>query len=162
MIKESKKSMSGIIISVLLILLVVSLASFVMVFSKNYLEKIKKESAAEKAKAECEKIYKVQVESCLNKEENKVKIDLVNLDAEIPSGSLIQYESTFSILLKPLIMLDKPIAQGGGISFDINEDPEIFNFTSFGLEKIKIVPIYTIGGIRVMCRELESVEVKQC
>jgi hypothetical protein len=159
---KNKRALSTLIVTVLLTLLVLGAGSLIFVYSKNILNNAQKDAISTRAQAECPKMYNIELTGCFDKDQNTIKIDIINLNEDIPAGSLLSLESDKT---KILTLLDpippfEGILKGAGKSIEIK--PVEVNFNTFNLEMIKIVPLFIIDNNRVLCDSLESVEVQEC
>jgi len=110
---KTKKAISAVITSVLLILLVVTIGSIIYLSSNKLVDEVQEGSATALAKEECPKTYKFNLAGCFNND--AIMLDIVNLNEEIPYGSLLSIESDTTTVLKP-IPYGINITQGGGAS----------------------------------------------
>lgn len=160
---KNKKGLSTIVITVLLILLSLSVASIIYAYGRGTLATAQKEGAISLARSECPKAYEVQIAGCFNKTSNTINVDLINLKNDLPYGTLISLQNDRTKILtlfNPDFTNQDPIKAGEGRSVTIT--PNEVDLAQFNLKKIKLVPLYLTNGIKVMCDELSEVDVTEC
>jgi len=160
---KDKRGVSAVIIAVLLILLTLTVASTVFIYSKNLLRNVQKDSATALAQTECPKKFSMQIDGCFNLASNQIHMDIVNLKDEIPAGSLISLESDYTKVLMQLYSYPpKILGAGQSDSITINASEIGLNLAAFGLKKIGIVPIFMVKDARVLCDELGTIDIAEC
>jgi len=164
MLNMNKKGLSGIIITVLLILLTLSIAGMVALFSSNFLDDIKRDGASTLSRTECPKKFGVQLQACYNQEDNSINLSVINLKEAIPTGSLLALESSSTRILTLIIAepTTNPLILDLGQSRTMKINPAGLNFSAFQPKIARVVPVYSVEGIRVLCDELEEVEITKC
>ena len=159
--KNNKRGLSEVITVVLLIVLALAITSTIFLYSRGMLGNAQKEGAKTLADAECAKRYNFQVAGCFNKSTDNLYLDIVNLNENLSAGTQIAFKSeTTKVLtfMDPAALDD--LATGNAKSITIN--PIEINFTSFGLKRVQILPIFETNGIRVLCDNLNEIDVKEC
>jgi hypothetical protein len=158
--KKNKRGLSTLIVTVFLVLLTLSIASIIYMYSKNMLSNAGKEGVTALAKTECPKKYSIELNACLNKSENSLHIDVINLQENISAGTILSLESDTT---KILTFLDTEnyngLAQGQGNSVVIK--PRM-NLTEFNLKNIRLMPVFTVDNIRVLCEDLDEIAIQEC
>lgn len=159
--KNNKRGLSEVVTVVLLIVLSLAIVSIIFLYSNDLLNNAKKEGAKTLANTECEKRYNFQVAGCLNKSTDTIYLDIVNLNENLTAGTIIALKSTTTKILTFLDPIELgTLATGDAKSLKVN--PIDINFTQFGLKRIQILPVFESDGIRVLCDNLNEIDINEC
>ena len=149
----NKRGIAPIVTNVLLIIVALTLASVVAVYSYNQITKVGESGAKELIQAECPAIYDFRMEGCFDMFQKQVNLDIVNLKANI-SSAVLAVNSGGETNLIP-VDLDTPIAQGGARSIVVDVDSAL-------IDKVQLLPAYQDKNAIVYCEIIPPISLGAC
>jgi len=160
-IKQDKKALSSVVMTVLLILLAVTIAGIIYYSSKAFIQNMQKDSAIKMAREQCSKKFNIELSACYRTSESKIYMDLINLKETIPSGSSILLDNKQSKVIVPLVDFNAhEIEQGYGTSLEVQL--LFLDLNEFKPETIKFVPVFVHKEERVLCNDFPEIVIKPC
>ena len=157
---KSKRAISDIIVTVLLVLTAIIVATIIFAFGRSF---ISNSSGSEIiSKESCNNKFNFQFSGCYSLSDNIINIDIVNFKQDIPAGSLIALDSGRSKILTLLYQERKTLSQGQASSIVINASLIRIDLSSFDLKKIAIVPVLRSNASTVLCDNIAAVDVTKC
>lgn len=161
----SKKAVSEVIITTLMVLLVIVIAGMIYLSSSGFLDKMERESAVRLAKEQCPIRFNVELSACyINQAEgtpDEIHLDIINLKEPIPDGSQISLINNYQETLMPITDANIKLMQGESKSFVIETSLELTNYISEKM-RLRFIPIFITSNQRVLCNEIPEIDINAC
>ena len=160
---KNKRGLSGVVITVLLLLLAIVIAGMIFAYSQGLLNTMKKSGVQTIANQECPRLYDFDYSACYYSSNSTINLEVINLKEDIPSGSLISLDFGPTKILTLLYQTpDKILKIGQSDSLVIDGQIIGLDFSNSIPLKIKIVPVFESNDVRVLCDNLNGVEITKC